>query len=270
MSNLQQLVPNEQWIQGSLLPHGHIDNSNFRLTNPVEKHDLLILISQDCDIVNPSYDAEPNVEVLIARLQNPNARNGMLFEGKNPRRLQFEFNDQLFEVNIHEKQLLDRHVLLNVRPLGQSLEPKLTSLLARWCAKRYTRPAFPDAFNRRRRKAMERIRGDLEANGHLFVALFAHVEPMAEQQEGNDYKLTIFAVISEETRNNGGHELIAIQLAEKIETALNSAKGIRASVVIKDETQFSLQDLLNFPRLDFDDLSYRTEDQSDGTAQALD
>ena len=53
-------------------------------------------------------------------------------------------------------------------------------LIARWTAKRYTRPAFPDAFNQRLKPERNKVERVLRANGHLISAVY--LEPVQRKK----------------------------------------------------------------------------------------
>lgn len=86
----------------------------------VDPEALYVLLTQDCDILHHDYDAEPDVELHVARLViEP---NGNLFHAKNPRRLQFTVADRTYEIKMHERCRLPRTCLLDNVPCNLSLD----------------------------------------------------------------------------------------------------------------------------------------------------
>ena len=121
---------------------------------------MLILISQDCDIVHKRYEVEPFIEFLVANRIEATSKNKGLQWGKHPRRFQFSVLQQggnsLFEIDINDRYRAPRQILLAGLP-EQRLDAKLTEAIGRWVAKRYTRAAFPDEFNRRTDAARDQL-----------------------------------------------------------------------------------------------------------------
>jgi hypothetical protein len=164
----------------------------------LESAALLILLSQDCDIAHSSYETEPYIELLVARPVPQEQRDDGLFHGKNPRRLQFtvtvEGRDHLYSVSIIEKARLDRQILLQGLPDRRiQIDGATIDLLARWTAKRYTRPAFPDEFNDRCRPAAKRVSTRLKAKGHLITGLFLQLDSYEELPPEQEYHIILRA-----------------------------------------------------------------------------
>lgn len=261
-------VPNSDWRQGSVLPK-HLCNSakgSFKLFPPLEPEALVIIISQDCDILHHSYEGEPYVETLIARPLPGNQRNGNHFHGKNPRQLQFalqtDTSTQLYSVNIHEKSRIDRKLLLEGLPEPSiQLDSVIIELLVRWTAKRYTRAAFPNEFNERCRPAANRIRDRLQSKGELITAIFLELNSYEELELTQTYEVTIYATARRETCENEREEEIAIALVAMLEKQLNSCDGVEVKEAdLRSEEDISLSDLRHLRRWDYDSLSYRDND----------
>ena len=130
------------------------------MPHQVADDSLHILVSQDCDIAHQSYDVEPFIEFLIATRRRAADEDKGLQWGKHPRRFQFSMQHQgivaLYEINVNNRYRAPREMLLGGLPKGR-LNAKLTEAICRWVAKRYTRPAFPDEFNRRSRTARDKL-----------------------------------------------------------------------------------------------------------------
>jgi hypothetical protein len=233
---------------------------------PLEQEGLVILISQDCDIVHSSYEDEPYVEILVARPLPMEQQDGNLFHGKNPRRLQFVLekglSSQLYGVSIQEKSRIDRKLLLAGAPDAEhQLSSVTVDLLAKWTAKRYTRAAFPNEFNERCRRATNRIRDRLKTKGYLITGVFLHLHSYEELPPTEDYKVIMRVTALPETCENRQEEEIALSLCAAIESILNDCGGIQVvDSSLAAETEISLHDLRLLRRWDYDFLSYRDED----------
>ena len=136
------------WRQGSVLATETSQQLPIPFPQPLADGDFALVISQSCDVVHPSYDLEPTVELLVARAIEDAAKDGNLAFGKNPRKIQFQLDEaegsQLYEISIHDRLRVPRDILDEAPPSDQiTLDPDLVDLLARWVAKRYTRAALP-------------------------------------------------------------------------------------------------------------------------------
>jgi len=76
-----------EWSQGTVVPHDLLPFGTLPTSVPTDAK--LIVLSHDCDLVNLSYEAEPFVELFVARPRAAENRDDLLFNGKNPRKLQF-------------------------------------------------------------------------------------------------------------------------------------------------------------------------------------
>ncbi len=243
------LIPHTDWRQGSVIPIQLITSAqgSFTLSHPLEPEGLIILITQDCDIVHHSYQAEPYVEALIARPLPPERHNGNLFYGKNPRQLQFVLNTpssaQLYAVNIHEKTKIDRKVLLAGTPdTNARLDSITVDLLARWTAKRYTRAAFPNEFNERCRRAARRIGDRLKAKSDLITGVFLRLNSWDELSATENYEVLLYVTALPETCNDQAKEETALSLFAVIERELNDCNGIQVvDGTLIAETEVSLR-----------------------------
>ena len=107
-----------EWSQGTVVPHDLLPFGTLPTSVPTDAK--LIVLSHDCDLVNLSYEAEPFVELFVARPRAAENRDDLLFNGKNPRKLQFfaqaNGETRLYEIDVHEKYRVDRRILEKVQP----------------------------------------------------------------------------------------------------------------------------------------------------------
>jgi hypothetical protein len=197
--------PDAAWRQGSIIGRNLISTVTDALpaSSPIPEDSLLILISQDCDIVHNRYDVEPFIEFLVATRIDASGKNKGLQWGKHPRRFQFtvpqQGGDSLFEIDINDRYRAPRQILLAGLP-EQRLDAKLTEAIGRWVAKRYTRAAFPDEFNRRTAAARDSLADLFKKQGDLILSIHIRVEPEdTELPEGEDYQILLYAICERQT-----------------------------------------------------------------------
>jgi hypothetical protein len=260
----RRISVDHRWRQGSVFPADVAAGIAVEArVQPWGADDLVLVISQDCDVLNSSLELEPNVEVHFARAISAEGRDGRYANGRNPRALQFSSAassvSQLYSVSIHQKFYTPRTALLNGIPRFQ-LEPAVVSLIGRWTAKRYDRSAFPDAFNRRCRPARNRVERLLEANGHLVSGVFLRLDPIEELGPGEVYRGLVRMTAQPEVISNEEAELAALNAAAELESALNECSGLDVEVDLVSEDEFTINDLRLTKRWDFDFISDSSDD----------
>lgn len=189
------------WRQGVLLPTDFSDLQlkTLNLQKPVSAEDLLIIVSQDCDLVHPSFEEEPFFEILVARRIDEAQKDANKFHGKHPRRLQFDYQRSgiitSYEAWIPEKLNLDRRLLTRALTEYVSLDPALLSVLRIWLGKRYNRPAFPSAFNDRVVPAQAKLTERLKKKGHLITAVLIDIDTMRELTADHPYTISLYLLM---------------------------------------------------------------------------
>ena len=144
------------WRQGRFARHcDHrtlLDGSADRVPVSVPTPFRLVMVTQDCDLVREP-DIEPWVELILCR--EVAKVEPLYLNGRNPRLLHLQpicsqEPAPWLEISIHDRFRIAKEKLTGLSADETvRLEADAVRLLSRWIAKRYTRPAFPDAFNRR-------------------------------------------------------------------------------------------------------------------------
>ncbi|MGL4612165.1 MAG: hypothetical protein ACRCYY_21215 [Trueperaceae bacterium] len=268
LEDIEKLKSN-QWFQGSLIPLAMFLElqKEKRIPYDVEADkDILIVVGHDCDVNNHSFEKEPLVELLVARPVEKS--DSTTFHAKTTRRLQFKLSlndiEQTYECLNFERFCIDRRHLAKYSP-QYTVDNELKHLIARWISNRYYRAAFPDAFNERISKVSkvrEKIKSAFEGIGHYVTGVYIMLLPDQELNPGEDYKVFVQATIRTEDAEN----LEVIEQANaallKFVSALNSCEGINIaeeSYSVVSEEKFSLDDIRNSKRWDYDYLSFQNE-----------
>lgn len=260
----QRNPPDVAWRQGSIIGHELIAPivDTLCVPQPIPEDALLVLVSQDCDIAHHSYEAEPFIEFLVANRRAGEDEDKGLQWGKHPRRFQFWTEHQsdgaFFEININDRYRAGREILLKGLP-EERLDTKLTEVIGRWVAKRYTRSAFPDEFNKRCRAARGKLAALFKKHGDLILSIHIRLEPEdVELPEGEDYRMTLYGVCERYTWENQQLRASATKLVAQIGIKLAEGNGIVVDeAVLVPEHRFSLEDARNTDRWDYDYLTYR-------------
>lgn len=236
------------WAQGSVLDRDSLAALGYT------SHDLAIVLSQDCDVVQ-SVDVEPMVELILGRRRNV-PRPDCQF-GRNPREIDLPLmnTDGGVSMRICDRVFVSKDDLSAYRPSTTTLDPTDITLLATWIAKRYTRPAWPDAFNDRLRSVDNRLERlfKTETSRPITAILLMLDRPGEELSEGEDYDIAVWLTVSVESRMDGVASGQAASFEQRFIDIMKSCKGIKLrEIEIRSEADVSLDDLRHFRRFDRD------------------
>ena len=243
-----------------MLPHKLVPEGVLPASATIDTK--LVVISHDCDLVNESYEAEPYVEFFVAHRKPDTARDGRLFNGKNPRKCQFFAKEngerRLYEVDVHEKHRIPRKTLEGgARDQTITISPADVRNLAKWAMRRYHRPSLPTAFlSRVSNLAKNKMGKKLEREGEDVLGVYLGFNSVDELRDGEPYRIIIRAIVSAEASEDEVRERRAIGVVAEVQKLLAQCPDI--SVEDADavsETEFSMYDMRTMVKWDFDYLS---------------
>jgi hypothetical protein len=226
---------------------------------------LSSFLTQDCDILHDSYEAEPDIEIHIAKPSD--VEDGNLQHAKNPRRLQLSVDQKLFEINIHDRVIVPRNCLLNHLPEKIRLDDTQIRTIINWTANRYLRSAFPDAFNERlyaAKRQLKNIETALKREGALVTNIFLLVDPVEEINPSGKFRVIIRLTVKDDIYDQTELEERAVVLAETVGSEFRKIEGIEVeNYELVPESEFSLADSRVMLRWNYDHLSYRSGNSDD-------
>ncbi len=259
MSSESALLESE-WRQGTVLPHKLVPEGALPASATIDTK--LVVISHDCDLVNASYEAEPYVEFFVARLMPDTARDGRLFNGKNPRRYQFFAEDsgarRLYEVDVHEKYRIPRRTLEGgTRDQTITINSADVRNLGKWAMRRYHRPSLPTAFlNRVSNAAKSKMSKKLEREGEDVLGVYLGFNSVDELRDGEPYRIIVRVVVSAEASEDEVRERRALSVVAEVQKLLAQCPDISVEDAdVVSEMDFSMYDLRTMVKWDFDYLS---------------
>ena len=247
--NLANIIRNQGWKQGSVLDLPAV----YKLLGADCEYNIAVILSQDCDIVQPNLEVEPDVEILLGKMAN--FANPIFEHGRNPRKLhvKFENTKQVATFQIRSRKYINKHDLSCIQPSNTYLFTESQKrILVHWIAKRYTRPAFPDTFNNRLRKIGRKLDQLVKKEyGKAVTSIFVSIEPANEElSEEESYDLFVWVAYRDETQlykiNKFEEELLAL---------LRKCSGIN---LIEEECEahhhrdITLEDLEELRRWDYE------------------
>ena len=256
------------WRQGSILSSALIEDLIHSGTLPttVTAEDILIVVSHDCDVTNPSLANEPSAELLLACLVPEGTLNGALTHGRNPRRFHFlvgiDENPKAVEARANDRFVIGRAQLASHEPdPSRKCSWQTRDEIVQWLIKRYHRAAFPDAFNDRIRKASKPIAKVLKAYGQDLREIFIAMDSWDELPGGKPYRLKLVATMTSEEFGDPGKRLHAQQALDAMEERLQGCSDIEIDeTLLASEGDVSLDDIRYMERFDFDYLSVEDEE----------
>jgi hypothetical protein len=252
-----------EWRQGAVLPHNLLPVGTLPVS--VTSDTKLVVISHDCDLVNSSYEVEPFFEIFVARPKASDARDGRVFKGKNPRRLQFvalqNGESRLYEIDVHEKYRVDRRLLeAGTRDTTIRIGESDVLMIAKWAARRYHRPSLPTAFMDRIAPIRTKLGKKLERDGEDIVNVYAALNTLDELPGAEPYRIILRVVITADVCEDDAREQRANGVVSEIQKLLALCKGISLEDArLVTESEITLDEARHMNRWDFDYLSPEEE-----------
>jgi len=227
-----QCVRLNGWRQGCVV--SSVDIVRLRdaglLHREVAGHFGLVL-TQDCDLVNDSYEAEPEVELLLGN--SVSTANPLLLGNRNPRTLHLKVGaagaEQVYEFRAHERCSVPRPQLEIISPdPALVLTRKDLLMVLDWVTNRYRRPAFPDAFNERRRPATKKLEKLLAKQAAYVEYVLLQLNTQADPPPDNaPYKVTLLVVMrGDYYADEKKHRTVQKQFTIPFAAALDSCAGV--------------------------------------------
>lgn len=254
MAAVSKEIRNRGWRQGDIIKGeavvslqnvslDYVDNSSFF-------PNVLVLISQDCDLV-ASVDKEPYVEFLAGT--SIDSINAMYQYGRNPRVLHVHYNSGVLNFSINDRFRVRKADFCGdtIRRTSISLESTEKRQILGWIAKRYTRPAFPDTFNERlkvNQKVLDSITKSTLSDKIIVILLDVSEEELSPEK---NYDIQI--LIGTESTTS---EKEIDQLERLYEEAFSAIGIVVSNIAVRDETEITLRELRTFKRWDRDYRSF--------------
>jgi hypothetical protein len=190
------------WRQGALFA----SNEWIRLPEGVSSEDaLIVVLTQSCTVVSPRLEADPFVEVAVARRRkgfNPKDQDA---SGKNVRKLLLPVEREGFqavEIDINSRRLLPRDLLLKFAPDGPQLSEQEARKIGGWMARYYARAALPNTLVERIRKpAFDDIKKSLKTTYRgdpLHVSTRSVLIDWEPDDEKGPYKVRITLICNDQ------------------------------------------------------------------------
>lgn len=224
----------------------------------------LIVTSHDCDIANFKLENEPTVEVLVGVPAGQKRPDKQQTSGRNPRRLQFDFETRegplVIACKAHERWPIPRDFLVEEVP-ALVLPPKLGRLIAEWLAKRYIRAAFPTAFDGRWRSKLSLWTAVLAAHSQAIQGVYLRLNKLDELPPEQPYRCLIIVAVPAKIRRAPGWAKRRAEIGDAVTAFWKQFQpGILLDEVeVLGTDELTLEAISKFQRFDADWVSFEDE-----------
>lgn len=247
------------WHQGGLIAV----SAQTELATLLPPHfDHAIVASQDCDIIAP-VSLEATVDLLPASLgAEP---SGDLLYGKHPRRLCVALeNGQFATVDVRQRTTVDKGVVAAISLIaGAPAKLPDRKVLAKWLGKRYSRHAFPDAFNERLREQKSKLDAlSKRPQSRSITAILLQLDTEDEIEAHEAYRVVIWFACRPRNAEDPESRRPIEDYAAAFAKVLSACAGVQVDdFEVRSHLDINMADLELMKRFDFD---YRSEAPSPG------
>ena len=255
------------WRQGSLARADDIATVLAGLIDVIPNDAELVVISQSCDLAQPPT-VEPNVEAILA--SKISKVEGHYTNNKNGRTLDLTItlltDDRSISDSKHlrlratEKLVIPKERFAAAYPANDKRIPRQTAfILADWLAARYSRSAFPTAFNDAIRSAdpsQKKIRKIAKRMSPHTAGLYFELFPNRDLRTGEKYRVNVLALIISSAEPHRGD----------VERDVNSIKvllegaGMDVYTRVQSQDEVPVSVVNRMQRMHLNDLSFRNDD----------
>ena len=236
----------------------------------IQDGDLLVVISQDCDIAYKSDSDEPLIEAALFKTSKPHDNNNY---AASVRTLNIKWRDSTFSAQLKDIVWLEKPDLLKIQP-ADVLDDDTRFTLKTWRANRYIREPFPDAFNELFSPTLKNRHSELYALHHCIRGIYIALN---NYEENPKYQVALLAIVSHDiTREDFSRVLQCMEewcnaldatgrLQDVVlnEIELVSPRGVRIKLElpVMRETEITVATLSAFRKFNMDYISLSQGDK---------
>ena len=250
------------WRQGSIIDDESVLTAFFKnfcgyIPSDSPSPDFLILLSQDCDIFHHKVGDEPYIDFIAGRLGEK--KDGSLFYGKNPRKLQIEHDKGIISFIIHDIFRVTKDIFEKINPKHASmvLDRNDIKQIVNWISKRYARAAFPDEFIKRLKNSKYPIE-KISKNEIMEQVVLIYIDISDEELNTDQiYKVTMVIGVQ-----HGLEQETRTQIEDVFYYSFNTP-GIETEIIVLDKYNITYEIIENYKRFDLD---YRSISGNSDTA----
>jgi hypothetical protein len=268
MADLRERLIAAGWKQGVILEPSSLQQNGIKVVGGAMG---FLVLTQTCDCINPDFEKEPYLELLpLLPRETKKGKPDPDFEnGINPREIHFwitlKGERKCVVSRIKDIQLIKRHGIEALRfSEGIGISREEIDDIIEWRAARYSRTAFPEAFETAFRAIKEGFNEIIIRNESAIESLLIQISPFEEIYEGDCYEIQLHLMVTPSVM--GKPEMIETlkRSAKEIETLFATCDAFTSTecaVTNLDEMSlWKARKLLDFSRYDY--LSFGKEGDS--------
>ncbi len=267
MITLRERLIQRGWQQGVIL-----ETKSLQCAELETKDDVLgyLVLTQTCDCVNPSFEKEPHLEVLplIPRKTKKGHPDPDYENGKNPREIHFWITvngkQQCAISRIRDIKLIDRACIEDFQ-FSQTIKISRGVIddIVDWRAARYSRTAFPEAFEAAFGMVKEPFKKIISAHHADIDSLLIFIDPFDEIKEGDCYEIQLFLMVKPRVMSQNNAVANLNQASHDIEKLLMTCDAFApVKCFVKGLAEMSLWEARNYMDFSrFDYLSFGQEEE---------
>lgn len=229
-------------------------------TRAKKKGETFVLVSQTCDVV-ANYDSEPYLEALLCKPET----NSSLLAAADQNSARWFLVDPRSNLVAHARYriVIDKHVLTALTPEPWPGDATRFDWFVRWLARRYDRPAIPEAlvaaFQRPAEAAVRQLAKSDLATIHEFSRAVREVRVSVPSSETLPYHLHVVVLLKRTGLTSA--QLLAIQaVMSAIRGAVDSeVVAVHSGHRILSPEEISLAEFLATRPLFLEYLTYQGE-----------
>lgn len=262
---LGRRIREARWRQGSLVGPREagalIDASLDHCDVVCDDRTWLVLLTQDCDLVR-GEDLEPFVELIAAReIESPEP---LRQHARGSRDLHVPFrrgeSEGWLACSIHDRFRIRKAALLDLAaPCEAWLTEDGARDVRRWVARRYTRQAFPDAFEKRLGSTSGRVKQLLKSAGGKLISTI-YVQTSSQELSEEDYEIDVILAVPAEIYADEDKWSRIEEFEQRFLEVVGSRPGIRFALDdagneclrVLSEVDLTLAHARRYKRLDVD------------------
>lgn len=267
MKALRERLIELGWQQGVILDPNSLQDAGLETIDDVLGY---LVLTQTCDCVNPSFVKEPHLEVLPLVPRNtkkgqpdPDYENGI-----NPREIHFWISvngvKKCAVSRIRDIKLINRECIEDLQ-FSQTIEISRGVIddIVVWRADRYSRTAFPEAFEATFGTVKEPFKKIISAHHAYIDSLLIFIDPFGEIEDGDCYEIQLFLMVNPDVM--GRPDVVAglNQASQDIESLLMACDAfapVECSVRALDTMSLlEARNYMDFSRFDY--LSFGNEEE---------
>lgn len=256
------------WRQGVILEPSSLQQAGIA---GMEDAVGFLVLTQTCDCINPDFGKEPHLELLplVPRKTKKGNPDPDYEDGKNPREIHFWITlkgaRKCVVSRIKDIQLIKRERIKEFRFSEEIIITReAIDDIVEWRAARYSRTAFPEAFEAAFRTITESFSEIIATNEAAIESLLISISPFGQIEEGDCYEIHLHLMVTPTVMGQPETIQSLKQSAREIEELFTTCAGFgSAECAVSSLDQMTLwkaRKLLDFSRYDY--LSFGKEDAS--------